>query len=206
MNRFIFVGLCIGLLMLNRTAQAATYQYTSYSNFQDWSIVDSPLVSGTYTTSMTVTGTVSFSDAPDGFYSDVSGLITAWEISDGRNTLTEANSIIDTDNSYLVTIAGGFPNDWYLKFMTPSFDNPAEGTAYSYIRLSRDGNRAWTRECLFYTSGTCFAIEEEQARTEDALFAGGFWTVTAVPIPAAAWLFGSALLTLAGIKRRKVSI
>jgi hypothetical protein len=31
------------------------------------------------------------------------------------------------------------------------------------------------------------------------------WTITAVPVPAAAWLFGSALLGLAGIKRRKLA-
>jgi len=36
-------------------------------------------------------------------------------------------------------------------------------------------------------------------------FTGDFSFTTVVPIPAAAWLFGSALLTLAGIKRRKAA-
>lgn len=31
----------------------------------------------------------------------------------------------------------------------------------------------------------------------------GSWSTTSVPVPAAAWLFGSALIGLAGIKRKK---
>lgn len=34
-------------------------------------------------------------------------------------------------------------------------------------------------------------------------YAGTAWSVTTVPLPAAAWLFGSALLGLGAIKRRK---
>ncbi len=37
------------------------------------------------------------------------------------------------------------------------------------------------------------------------IFGGASYTVTAVPVPAAVWLFGSGLVGLAGVARRKVA-
>ena len=55
-------------------------------------------------------------------------------------------------------------------------------------------------------SGISFGSSGNDNLTLESARTWAVWSVATVPIPAAAWLFGSALLTLAGIKRRKASI
>ena len=50
---------------------------------------------------------------------------------------------------------------------------------------------------------TAFVVETSGALTQIASGTGSFAAVAPVPIPAAAWLFGSALVGLAGIGRRR---
>jgi len=52
-------------------------------------------------------------------------------------------------------------------------------------------------------SGEVFSFEGQFLLADDALT---FGSVSAVPVPAAAWLFGSALLGMAGIRRRNVTV
>lgn len=53
--------------------------------------------------------------------------------------------------------------------------------------------------------GSLFQLVFQDSGTNDAYINGRMTDISAVPLPAAAWLFGSALLGLGVIKRRKVA-
>lgn len=76
-----------------------------------------------------------------------------------------------------------------LEFLIPPFSSNG---AFVVFDLSTGNGQV----CLFYATAGCIP-----GATEALKFEGAF---SLVPIPAAAWLFGSALLGLVGLRRRKV--
>jgi hypothetical protein len=59
-------------------------------------------------------------------------------------------------------------------------------------------------DARYSTLGTGFAFPDQtDPGTEGAAFLGGNFQLTAVPLPAAAWLFGSGVIGLAGLVRRR---
>ena len=73
-----------------------------------------------------------------------------------------------------------------LEFLVPPFSSNG---AYVVFDLSTGNGQV----CLFYATAGCIP-----GATEAVAFEGSF---SVVPLPAAAWLFGSALLGLAGVAR-----
>ncbi|MBT8090444.1 MAG: VPLPA-CTERM sorting domain-containing protein [Gammaproteobacteria bacterium] len=76
-----------------------------------------------------------------------------------------------------------------LEFLVPPFSSNG---AFVVFDLATGNGQV----CLFYATAGCIP-----GATQAVAFEGQF---SLVPIPAAAWLFGSALLGLVGLRRRKV--
>ncbi len=94
------------------------------------------------------------------------------------------------DSTLTASVFGAPPNTFVNNDNT--FFPLSTGTADS-IRLNSDGTF-----CVRPDGGACFA---QGGSTAD--LAIGTYSIAAVPIPAAAWLFGSGLIGLIGIARRK---
>jgi hypothetical protein len=98
-------------------------------------------------------------------------------------------------------------SNWDILFRW--FDPPLfQGEQNVYWRSSRYapnviGDSTYTVVCTADDEEGC--INGEYLRSGSNQYKQGVWTVSAVPIPAAVWLFGSGLLGLIGIARRKAA-
>jgi hypothetical protein len=186
----------IMIALLASGAQAATtYQYVG-NNFD--TITDNDPPTGTYTTAMRVTGsfTVSAPLATMGL-TDIRASVLSYSFSDGRGTYTESNSSID---EFDVAIDGsGQITNWQVLFDGPRGTNVGEqfpffvGTENITMGVVEDSG--FFGECTGAAAG-CDAVFD--SAVIGAL--PGTWSV--VPLPAAVWLFGSALGLLGWMKRR----
>ena len=186
-----FVACCL----LASGAQAATiYQYAG-NNFD--TITDNDPPAGTYTTSMNVSGSFTVG-APLGMMglADISASVLSWSFSDGRNTLTESNSTI---NLFDIAVGGsGQITAWTIDISEPLGSNVGDQRAI--IVTNSSGDTGILSECT--TQNNCgFNQAIDLAAIESQ---PGSWTV--IPIPAAVWLFGSALGLLGWLKGRSGGI
>ncbi|KAF0219891.1 MAG: hypothetical protein FD174_1615 [Geobacteraceae bacterium] len=104
----------------------------------------------------------------------------------------------------------GFSNDikFHLEFASNSLGAPAGGSSTFSLGLFRDVNG---QTPLFNVSGinysvpgTLFTIDLNNDGTTAFQTLANEATVTPTPIPAAAWLLGSGLMGLVGIRRKMV--
>lgn len=115
--------------------------------------------------------------------------------------------------SYTIT-ASGAPADGFDSF-TITFDGPPAAVCPTCILIVKDGNNN-PSQYLFNLadwngtetiSGSGFWADDNGAISNIALWqglsGGGTGTGNEVPVPAAAWLFGSALIGLAGVARKR---
>ena len=126
-----------------------------------------------------------------------------WSISDGTITLDASNT---TSVAFsLGTDAGGAITSWF--FFATSDPLVAFGETYHQIASSFDaipvqpdrdlGN---TANCIEFSSSSGACSNDNRI----TYFADtpGTWSVSPVPLPGAAWLFGGALLALGAWRRR----
>jgi hypothetical protein len=182
-------------------ANASTiYTYTG-NNFTD--------VTAPYTTSMNVT--LQFETASPlsgtGSMVSVSSEILSYTISDGINTLTETDSTIDLLMNIDTTT--GQPTEWAIH-VTDEFGKSVgdivNRMSTIYYDFSGGPDRALEAECVFMPieGGECMGlIGGANAIVFNLPGSSGTWSV--VPIPAAFWLFGSGLIGLIGVTKRKKS-
>jgi hypothetical protein len=79
---------------------------------------------------------------------------------------------------------------------------PTQTTAGLVVDDLGNGTLGGLWDGTFFGAGfNSAALTSSLFGASDGIFLEG--TVSAVPVPAAAWLFGSALIGLAGIKRKK---
>ena len=84
---------CVCASVLTTAHATTTYRYTG-NNYTSIPSDDDP-PSGTYTTSMRITGSFTVNQPlPTMALGDISGLIVAYSFDDGRNVLTESNSVL----------------------------------------------------------------------------------------------------------------
>ena len=141
-----------------------------------------------------------------GAMTNVSAEIISYSVFDGIKTLTEADSKIDV----LVNIdtTTGQPIEWAI-FVTNEFGKSVGdiinrmNTVYYDYSGGSDG--ALEAECIFVpvVGGECMGLTlGGSANVYNPPGSSGTWSV--VPVPAAMWLFGSGLIGLAGLVRRRV--
>ena len=130
---------------------------------------------------------------------------TSFSITDGATTFTEASSL-DFLRFTFTTDSQGQITDWQViadeKFALSSIWYVGEQSHQIVTQYSfGEGNDSSVlSECVSLNSDSSCAYLGTDAGQVNTV---GTWTVTTVPIPPALWLFGSGLLGLVGISRRK---
>ena len=121
-----------------------------------------------------------------------------------RFEFTDGASVINNDNGWVsfFTTGGGISTDsegmitgW--KYFVYDNDLPAVGSSYftSSNQLGSEGDT--TNHCISLTENGCFAVF-----ASTGISGPGTWTMSAVPVPAALYLFGSALGLLGWLRRK----
>ena len=195
MKHFSFYLLvCLGLVSASTNA-AVVYSYIG-NNYDN-------IVAGTaFNTDMHITGSFELSDrlAPNLGFTTISP--TVFSFSNGvetfSNTIPLRSSFfaVSTDSTgdiidWVVTIEGEYPAP------------PAPGDTQGTILLSPSLDQGIIYECNSFAAQPPGACSSGGVTDLAEANQGGTWSVSTVPVPAAAWLFGSGLLGLLGIARRK---
>lgn len=210
MRALVFVALlCVG-----NAAGAATIfsyignAYTSTSNIGDPTDKE-------YELTMNVVGSITFAGPVEVFPGsnivNNSGL-TSYSFFDGINTLTEANSIAEIR---LYLDEEGLIDEWAVSLtQTIYVENQPDVESAVYQISTRHTGPDWfdtvrTFECtpIYHATEDYWGCTHPVVRTEGRVStSGGQWSRSSVvPIPAAAWLFGSALAGMCWLRRKQIN-
>jgi hypothetical protein len=176
-------------------AMALTYGYSG-NNYT--LIIDNPVPAGTYTNAMSVSGsfTIAGTLAPNLGLTDISGLVTAYSFSDGRNTHTQLNSaFVGAFN--VATDGAGQIIEWQLTTADgPPGVNP--GDQRQVILTSNIPGFVLDRGLL----QECVGASGCQVRSDvgQVANAAGVWGI--VPEPSTALLLSAGLVAVAWGRRR----
>lgn len=182
---------CLAVVSFNVNA-AVTYQYAGndYTNFYA-----APSI---YDTSMSINGSFTVDSKLISANGDISDQVTSYDFSDGVNTYSNTDPeglsqfIVNTDSDGNIT-------NWIIDIFDVSSLSPTvqPGDIISRIISQPDLDQADLTQCDFIVV-TCVFSQIDGATIFNNQ---GSWSV--VPVPAAAWLFGSGLIALIGLARRK---
>ena len=192
--RFVrWVSACAASLLVawSPAHAAVTYQYAgaAYDTLES----GGSFPGSNYTTSMSLSGSLTLDSPVPNFLADISGSILDYSFTDGLVTYTPSNSFVELANARDI---GGTIALWDLLLGTTVAD---VGDITSSFRTGWSaGDVAIQQICLGLGSGgRCAAVSPEPFIRALATEAGA-WTV--VPLPVTAWLFGSALGLLGWIR------
>jgi hypothetical protein len=198
-----------------------TYTSSTFIHFQD-----SPVPAGNLVGATNLTLALEFDSAfPSGFSGAVNPL--SWSINDGLATLTDSDSYYAEGAFSVPTISGAIPEvygimtngvdelptQWSFLFsdraiIVPENNGefiPGVTTFMATVNTGPNVDISSKVECdlIDPTDPTiCLDYDDDFAQASSSL---GQWSVTetVVPISAAVWLFGSGLLGLIGVTRRR---
>lgn len=174
------------------SAALLTYEYTGnpYTVFQD-----DVRVSGSYTTSMFLTIRVTIDEL--GANGSFNGVPVSYSANDGRQTI---NSPQEVEIFRLTTDSNGNIDTWQFTIADWLFFGDPLGTTRAQLGSTTISDQVSYIQCVTETFDPilgCVGGFSEYASNSSA----GTWSE--VPIPAAFSLFGSGLLGLVGIARRR---
>ncbi len=220
-------ALLIGALMfIAPLSQASSvfYQYMGNTYTSTLDGATGPNDADIYRSTQFITGIVEFAD-PLAANLDLTGVLNnvtplSYSFSDGVNTITEASADMrNIRNFAFSTDAMGVITDWVIAIQRLLPFPVSVGDTSNTIKLtsipstvtSAPGSLFVTDEASY---GRCAGTIIFDAFCSDGLGdnavvlseVNGTWeqvTPSTVPVPAAAWLFGSALLGMFGFSRRK---
>ena len=193
------IGATFTYLLLATITPAFGSVIYSYSgnNFDSFSL------HSTYTTEMAVTGTIELaSPLPSGASVFVTPL--SFSFSDGQTTITNFNA---TDSTFeFHTDVSGSITDWTVSVRNDRwFDQVGDTLAVIYSSTTDisvgNSDLGSFQTCTTLVMGGTGEICVRDANWGENQTLQGSWSV--VPVPGAVWLFGSGLIGLIGIARRK---
>ena len=180
----------------------ASYIYNYTGNNYSLIIDSDPLIGPTYDTSMNVTGMIKLAAplGPNLTLQDVSPI--SYSFNDGVQTLTENSINVVTEIFEFSTDGSGIITLWNVDIRTNHPSNVGETDTQKIITTTASGvsDIGGVETCITYDidRDRCATITDDRGFNRNN---PGTWAV--VPIPSALWLFGSGLLGLIGIARRK---
>jgi len=187
-----------GLLIVSSstvTAAIVNYQYTG-NTYTEIFLLGEP-----YESTMRVTGTFTVASPLEGHSGEFTPL--SWSFNDGVHTLTSAEHFLS--NARMTTDSEGMPTSWGISVLDlnpPYDDRDILNTISTGSRSTGTGvDQARLLICIEF-EGVCGFEPIGSGLSEDV---PGSWEVSAIPIPAAVWLFGSGLIGLVGMARRKAA-
>lgn len=203
-------GALLLALLSGPAAAAFVYEYHPASNFDVIeATVNLDVIEGTgggYTVDDFVT--VSFTvdtRLPQMTYQDISSMVTSFSFYDNHGTITDASA---TESTFHIGVNGsGGIFTWHAEANIDVYEAAATRdeewsigtTSTDSVDLDFGLRQICQGECSFLVA----PLERSYGEVQ---FKPGGWSVTetsAVPVPAAVWLFGSGLLGLVGVARRK---
>ena len=186
----IFAALIINCAFSTATLATTVYEYKGnpFELFQDpVGALPSTL------TALSGTMTLSIDLAPNLPLTSVYFDVLNFSFTDGATVLTKSSPEIKW-NIWVSTDENSNIVDWDLNiFHYPAFAGDVSFT--SYTALARGS----------VLDGTAYAVDDSGGTTTLANVKDnpGIWTTRVIPVPAAVWLFGSGLIGLIGVARRK---
>jgi hypothetical protein len=199
-------ALVIFLSSMSLTAHAATtYQYMG-NDFDTIFDDVGGVVAGMYTTSMSVMGEFSVSSALGPMLlTDISGMVTSYSFSDGRSTLTESNSAID---SFAVAIDGsGNISEWLIDVFISDFPVELDELLFSIRTFNVTLNvidAGKVERCIDSNTQSCFDEAEDAGAV---LNNAGAWSMSVVDVsePGTLPLLLIGLFGVVWARRRKIT-
>jgi hypothetical protein len=190
-----FLGVTFYFASVTQALATTIYAYTG-NNF---TLYPSP-----YTDQMSVSATFSLAQplAANLNFSSVSPI--SFSLSDGVNTITDQSDNLLSTLFRFITDGSGNIQEWNVSVLT---DFPTQSVGETRITIGTVNNPSLGQiydQGLISTCTNTGNCSSGLVQT-NAFISGspGAWQVTTVPVPAAAWLFGSGLLGLIGVARRK---
>jgi hypothetical protein len=200
----------IALLLSNFAVAASLYTYTgnSYDSVSNWDQSSGTAGYDFYDTSMSVSGNfLLYTELTEGA-SDLVGMIGEYSFNDGNNVVTNANSnVVGFD---VIADASGNILEWSLQ-VERILTTPGDmyNTPYDWFDLTisttnyggSEADSAYLWQCP--PSSNICGIGPYEGSASVSNNSGAWIKTSAVPIPAAAWLFGSALAGLGWMRRKQ---
>jgi hypothetical protein len=206
--------LIAAVFIISGTAQAAvvyTYTGNTYDSVSNINYYSPPAPApDPYDTSMRVTGTLIMPEEfVFGYNFPIQGDEISFSFSDGVNTLTNENSTLTFIDDFIVDAEGDLIR-WGIQIVHFEFASNGSAKISQSIRTlfspysdinNLPIDRANNFECKQFDGYACYAPYERSATIGSS---PGTWVKSSVvPIPAAVWLFGSALAGLGWMRRKQ---
>ena len=201
---FKSIALAATTLVLSTSVNASViYTYTGNNFEQIQGVV--------YSTSNSVSASIQLANALAPLSAATAASVESFIITDGVNTLTDDNSNFSLE---IYTDALGDIYEWRIS-ATVGFDQPTYIGDASWDILTVGKYNTTINVSDSGRIGTCMGVNEtggcsNAVGTSSGEIIGnqGSWAITGapispVPVPAAVWLFGSGLIGLIGVARRK---
>lgn len=199
-NQFLPVSFILLSNLFLSSVSTASVVYSYQGNF-----FDSFTTPSFHDNSMNISGSFQVaSELPiDSFFVDLNSDIENYSFNDGIFTYNKTNSILTS--ALFSTDSQGNISKWLFNLVSYPVTDPAGDPAVFALKtevvsgtfVNNDTASIWP--C---SVGSC-------SSTDPGVLSGktinnpGVWSVSAVPVPAAIWLFGSGLIGLIGIAKKK---
>lgn len=187
----LFVLIFLASLKANAVV---TYQYVgnNYTNFF-------PTSGSMYDTSMRVSGNFTVDSKLISVSDDITSQVLSYSFTDGVTTYSDTDP--NGKSQFLInTDSNGHIINWIVDIfdIDPLSETLQAGDVFFRIISRNESDETYVAGCDFVVNGDCIGSIFDGASVHND---PGSWSV--VPVPPAIWLFGSGLLGMIGLSRRK---
>jgi hypothetical protein len=196
------------LLFFIGSAQAALVKYS----YEGEALIEGPFISPSGMNKVTATfilddayfdyGSYDFKHCPASACESYTAGMIDWTISDGATSYSFNDDYRSAVLRLHLDVDGGI--QYYdFEVVAESFFDDTLAVGENFLIGANDGGGDQVSYCVAVSANADGICEYGSPMLVTAGSGPGTWTVTAVPLPPAVWLFGSALAGLGWMRRRK---